>query len=265
MAAHRQLKYYFGRELAERLAVKIHPFYKAFDRAVFVDEVGTAVDPLELKQRVAAIADALHRQLPDRYTEAIEVLFQILGPENPKETGMFTEWYWVMPLAFYVEKYGTDTKDFVVSMRAIEAITKRNTGEYAIRPFLVLYPDRTLKMMAQWSKSPCFHVRRLASEGLRPRLPWAKKLTTFSQNPSPIITILENLKADPSAYVRKSVANNLNDLLKENYPFTLAVVRRWSLNTTKETRWILKHALRNQIKNKNPEALQLLHLIADKN
>ena len=76
--------------------------------------------------------------------------------------------------------------------------------------------------MAQWSKSPCFHVRRLASEGLRPRLPWAKKLTTFSQNPSPIITILENLKADPSAYVRKSVANNLNDLLKENYPFTLA-------------------------------------------
>ena len=264
MARHAQLKDYFGRDLAVRLADKIQPLYTKFDNERFINQVGTAVDSLALKQRVAAIADALHRQLPRRYTESIEVFLQILGPENKKETGMFTKGYWLMPLAFYIEKYGTDAENFDVSMEAIEAITKRNTGEYAIRPFLVRYPERTIRVMQKWSTSPHFHVRRLSSEGLRPRLPWTKRITTFSKNPFPIIDILENLKADPSAYVRRSVANNFNDLLKENYSFTIAVIRRWSIDAPKETRWIVKHALRNQIKSKNKEALQIIESTMNK-
>ena len=102
------------------------------------------------------------------------------------------------------------------------------------------------------------HVRRLASEGLRPRLPWAKKIEMFSQNPSPVISVLENLKSDSSAYVRKSVANNLADFLKENYKYTISTLEEWRKDASNETRWIIKHALRNEIKENNSEALKLV-------
>ena len=119
-------------------------------------------------------------------------MLKILGPENENETGMFKEYYWLMPVALFVEKYGLD--DFDTSINAISEITKRNTGEYAIRPFIRKYPKETLKIMKKWSKDKNVHLRRLASEGCRPRLPWSQKLDEFIDDPGPILPILENLK-----------------------------------------------------------------------
>jgi 3-methyladenine DNA glycosylase AlkC len=259
MSEFKRLKYYFGVELGLMLAEKITPYCSQFNRESFIQEIEAAIGAQELKQRVETIADALQHQLPKNYSDAISVLHKILGPENRNETGMFTEWYWLMPVAFFVEKYGLD--DYNASIQLIEEITKRNTGEYAIRPFLLAHPTETLAMAKAWSKHKNFHVRRLASEGLRPRLPWAKKITLFSHDPSVVIAVLENLKVDPSAYVRKSVANNLADFLKENYAYTIEVLEKWAVNANKETRWIIKHALRNEIKKENPIALQLVNIL----
>lgn len=123
---------------------------------------------------------------------------------------------------------------------------------------MLRYPEKTLAISVEWSKNENSHVRRLASEGLRPRLPWAKKIDLFSKDPSPVFTVLENLKSDQSAYVRKSVANNMADFLKENYSYTIAVIGKWKKGASKETLWIIKHALRNEIKKNNPIAFKLV-------
>ena len=256
MSEYKKLKYYFDKELGLLLANKIKPFHPEFDTDNFINEIDLSVHEQELKQRVETITDALFNQLPRVYCEAIKVLKKILGPENAKETGMFTEGYWLMPIAYYIEKYGVEY--FNESTTFIKEITKRNTGEYAIRPFLVKYPKKTLAVSDEWSKNGNVHVRRLASEGLRPRLPWAKKIDLFSNDPSPVFMVLENLKSDQSAYVRKSVANNISDFLKENYNYSIAVIENWKKNASKETQWIIKHALRNEIKKNNPEAIRLL-------
>ena len=256
MAEHVQLKFYFGKELAKLLADKIKPVYPEFKSRAFINKISRSVDDQELKQRVETIADAMQSNLPEDYLQATAILMQILGPENENETGMFKEYYWIMPIAFFVEKYGTN--HFKPSIKLIEAITKRNTGEYAIRPFILKYPEKTLSIMKRWSKSKNVHLRRLACEGLRPRLPWAKKMTLYCDDPEPVIKLLENLKSDSSAFVRKSVANHMNDLLKENNDEAFAVLTRWHKNPSEQTKWIIKHALRNEIKKKNPKALKLI-------
>lgn len=256
MAEYKQLKYYYDKELAELLADRIKPVYSKFDKKRFVKAVSNGVKSLELKARVEIITDAIKKYLPENYKSSIKILLKILGPENPNETGMFKEYYWLMPVAYFVEKYGLD--EFDTSINAIYEITKRNTGEYAIRPYIKKYPLKTLKVMKKWSKDKNVHVRRLASEGVRPRLPWSQKLDQFIDNPTPIFEIIENLKEDESMFVKKSVANNLNDILKDNYDIAIKVLRRWSKSKNKDTQWIVKHALRNETKKKNPEALKLV-------
>jgi 3-methyladenine DNA glycosylase AlkC len=257
--AYKKLKDWFDKDLAILLSEKIREHYDAFDAGVFIENVDKGTEQLELKDRVELIADQLHAQLPADFPQAIAILQRILGPENEKETGMFTEGYWLMPIATYVEKYGLG--HFQESMVAIEEITKRNTGEYCIRPFLEQYPDKTLEVMERWSRDPNVHVRRLASEGLRPRLPWARKLTQFIENPAPVLVILENLKDDDSKFVQKSVANTLNDILKDNYEIGITTIKKWAQDATKNRTWIIKHALRNQRKKGNPEAKKILEAL----
>ena len=180
----------------------------------------------------------------------------ILGPPNQNETGMFRDGYWLMPIAFFVEKYGID--DFETSTNAIYQITQRSTGEYAVRPFLIRFPDRMISLMLKWSQSKNVHVRRLSSEGIRPRLPWARKLDQFIRDPKPILPILENLRQDESLFVKKSVANNLNDILKDNYDIGFKVLKKWSDSQNTNTQWIIKHALRNELKKGNLEAKWLI-------
>ena len=245
--AYKQLKLWFDGELATQLADKILLVKPDFPRRSFVAAVEEQVPPLELKDRVEVIADELYRALGEAYLPGLDVLMQILGPENERETGMFTDFYWIMPIAKFVEKYGLE--DFDISMRAIEEITKRNTGEYAIRPFIERHGDRTMAQMLAWSVHPNKHVRRLASEGGRPRLPWASKLDGMIDDPRPLIPILDNLKDDDSKYVRKSVANCLNDILKDNPTIGRDLIDRWNTpGIGPQRKWIIRHALRNLLK-----------------
>lgn len=255
--AYKKLKLWFDKELAVLLSEKIINIYPGFNQNQFVLTVDQNVQGLELKDRVEVIADQLEAHLTDSYPRNINILMQILGPENSDETGMFSNYYWIMPIAQYVEKYGLN--DFEVSIDAIREITKRNTGEYAIRPYLETHTNKTLNVMLGWSKDENFHVRRLSSEGVRPRLPWAKQLKMFIEDPKPILPILNNLKDDSSKYVQKSVANCLNDILKDNPETGMDIIEKWSHDPTQERRWIIKHSLRTFIKRNNEWALNILN------
>jgi 3-methyladenine DNA glycosylase AlkC len=232
----------FGENLAKILSDKIVGIYKNFPAKEFCKSVKKEVVGKSYTERVGIIADNLRKYLPERYPEALTILTSILGPENPEETGMFSNFYWIMPVGKFIEKYGLD--DFSISISAIEAITKRNTGEYAIRPFAIKYPEKVLTVCKKWAKSKNFHLRRLASEGLRPKLPWAPKLYIWNKNPKSVFEILEILKEDEVKFVKKSVGNHLRDWLKVNPKEANKIVLKWSKSSNAHTQWILKHALR---------------------
>jgi 3-methyladenine DNA glycosylase AlkC len=156
----------------------------------------------------------------------------------------------------YVEVYGLDSWE--ASMAALEEFTQHISAEFAIRPFIVKYKDRTMAQMFEWARHEHTEVRRLASEGSRPRLPWGIALQALKADPSPILPIIEQLKQDESESVRRSVANNLNDIAKDNPQVVLDVLRRWQTIETAEMRRITSHALRTLVKQGHPEALELL-------
>lgn len=239
------------------LSEKLSTVDKSFDSTAFIKAVDKGVQPLELKARVELIADLLHQHLGGKYPKAIKTLSKIFGPENPNETGMFTEFYWLMPAAKYVEKYGLD--DYDLSMKALKEITKRHTSEYTIRPFIRTETKKTLDTLKAWAKEENFHVRRLACEGVRPKLPWASKLQRFIDNPKPIIPILNSLKDDPSKYVQKSVANCINDILKDNPAIGKDLIEKWNgPKISAQRKWIIKHALRNHLKKEDPWAMKMI-------
>lgn len=240
------LKNYFGENLARLLADKIRVVHPEFPDRKFLKDVRRNVDTLELKDRVRLISDALHAHLPQRYPDAMRLLTQIMGPVNPYETGMFKIYYWLMPVGQFIQDYGLQHP--AVSLRAIGALTQRNTGEYAIRPFVIRYPDRCIAQMTAWSTADSFHLRRLSSEGLRPRLPWSPRLDLFVEHHEPVFTILENLREDPIRFVQKSVANHLNDYLKVHPAAARKVIARWSRSSNVHTQWIVRHATRNDRK-----------------
>jgi 3-methyladenine DNA glycosylase AlkC len=154
----------------------------------------------------------------------------------------------------FVEVYGLE--DFKISMDALESFTINSSSEFAIRQFLLKYPDETIKQMKLWTKSKNEHIRRLASEGCRPRLPWAIALPTYKQNPKEILSILEILKDDESLYVRKSVANNLNDISKDNPQILKDITKSW-IGINRNRDWILKHGCRTLLKNGDTKILEI--------
>ncbi|MCG8569010.1 MAG: DNA alkylation repair protein [Spirochaetes bacterium] len=257
MAEFKKLKFYFDNDLALLLAKKIKQQDSNFADQDFIKNVTAQIEDLELKARVNVFTDFLYQYLPSHYPAALGLLLNILGPENESEKGMFTQGYWLMPVAFFVEKYGLPYYD--ESVQAIYEITKRHTGEYTVRPFLEQYPEKMLAKMLDWSTDSSFHVRRLASEGVRPRLPWAKKLDQFIEKPQTVLPILENLKEDSSKFVQKSVANCINDILKDNYQVGMDIAMKWSATNNLNTKWIIKHALRKELKKGNPQAIQIVN------
>lgn len=232
----------FGGSLAKILAEKIKKVQGNFDSKGFMLSVEKGVVGKSYTQRIEVIADSLKTFLPSSYEDSLSVLSKILGPENENETGMFTNFYWLMPVGKFVEKYGID--HFESSVAMIGEITKRNTGEYAIRPYARAYPQKTISICKKWAKSDNFHLRRLASEGLRPKLPWSPKLDVWVDNPKPVFEILELLKEDEVKFVKKSVANHLRDWLKVNPEEGKKLVASWSKSKNPNTIWILKHAHR---------------------
>lgn len=257
MADSQPFKAYFGVDLAARLAGDLRRVYPAFDADSFVGQVAADVESLELKDRVALIAAALRDHLPADYPTALATLLAILGPELDAEQGMFEHGYHVYPLAHFVEVYGLD--HYAESMRALHAITRRFSSEFAIRPYLRRYPQRTLAHLREWAHDPNPHVRRLVSEGTRPRLPWAMRLDPFIADPTPTLALLDLLHDDPSAYVRKSVANHLNDISKDHPARVIETLTRWQTTGTPDRiAWIARHALRSLVKAGDPAALALL-------
>ena len=238
----KKLKEWFDRDCAQRLGEAIRVHHPAFDLDGFVEEVESKVPPLELKDRVLVMATALVERLPSPYPKAAAVLERSLGPPLAGDTGMFTEGYWLMPIARFVEEFGLD--HFDISMELCVEITQRHTSEYAVRPYIVADLDRALRFIRDWAKSPNQHVRRLASEGLRPRLPWAKRLDVLVEDPEPALEVVASLRADPSRYVRKSVANLINDVSKDHPDRIKALVAEWGRDAHEHTKWILHHGTR---------------------
>ena len=231
----------------------VHP---RFDSPAFVRECLDGYDDLALLARGWKIADALQAHLPQRYPEAVEILVRSLGPRLDSSQGNGMVPFLYMPHAFFVARYGLD--HFEPSMRAQYEITKRFTAEFSIRPFLERHRDATLARLAEWTRDPDPHVRRLVSEGTRPRLPWAPRLRDFQRDPAPVLALLERLKDDPELYVRRSVANNLNDIGKDHPEVLFEVARRWKAGADANRQWIVRHALRSAVKRGEAGALRAL-------
>ncbi|MCL7382509.1 DNA alkylation repair protein [Streptomyces sp. 35G-GA-8] len=257
MASDYALKRHFNGDAARLIGDRIRAVHPEFDVEGYATEVESRIPGKELKDRVLVLTEGLRTRLPADYTHAVPILLTILGDELAEGEGMFNSSWFLMPVARFVEEYGLDHPD--LSLDAIEEITKRHTGEYAIRPYLEHHYAPTMDRVALWAGSPSHNVRRLASEGVRSRLPWARTLTVFVKDPRPVLEILEPLRSDPSEYVRKSVANNLNDISKDAPDIALATALRWlEESPTPETNWIVKHGLRTLVKKGDQQALALL-------
>ena len=228
----------------------------SFNTPSFLAQIESELDNLELKQRSALIATALHDHLPSNYIEAMTILQQSFPPELSEVDGEFSFGFDMMPIPHFVELYGLD--DFETSMAAMKEITKRFSAEFAIRPFLSRYPQRTLTVLQEWAKDGNVHVRRLVSEGTRPRLPWAGRLYQFIEDPTPILPLLAQLRFDSSLYVRRSVANHLNDIAKDHPELVVQTLRDWQQDGDENLEWITRHALRTLIKNGRADALALI-------
>ena len=250
------LKTYFGPDVPARIADMIQNVDGAFPREAFLVDALDGFEALELTPRARHIAVALGRHLPRDYEQAVEILIASLGPklEAAELTGMDVFVY--LPHVFYVAEFGVE--HFEASMRAQYELTQRFSAEYSIRVFLERYPERTLDRLGEWVFDSNVHVRRLVSEGTRPRLPWAPRLRAFQADPRPVLGLLELLKDDPELYVRRSVANNLNDIGKDNPAALIETCRRWTQDATAERRWLIRHALRSAVKRGDPEALEIL-------
>lgn len=218
------------------------------------------------KQRTAHIARVLKKFLPANYKDAIAKILELLDgvkhalPDfsriDDKNFGLLTLDYGLI-LANYIELYGLD--DYETSVKAMEKITQFTTCEFTTHVFIVKYPDKMMAQMLAWSKHEHWGVRRLASEGCRPRLPWAMTLPNLKKDPTPILPILENLKNDPARFVRLSVANNLNDISKDNPDVVIALAKKW-YGESAEVDWIVKHGCRSLLKQGNVEVMGLLGL-----
>jgi 3-methyladenine DNA glycosylase AlkC len=193
----------------------------------------------------------------------VEILLASLTPplESTDNNGLAVFFY--LPHVCFVAEYGLDPgtgnedDTFDVSMRAQYELTRRFSAEFSIRHFLIRHQERTLKKVHEWLTDPCPHVRRLCSEGTRPRLPWAIRIPSFISNPEPVLPILEALKDDQSLYVRRSVANNLGDIAKDHPDLAFGICEHWLIGASKERKWLIRHALRHPAKKGNPDALQL--------
>ncbi len=232
----------FRRTAAELTAV--HP---SFDAARFLAVTLPGLDELSLLQRIRRMTDGLHATLPAGYPRALRILRAWAAR---LDRGFVT----LVP-PDYVGCHGH--AHFKASMEALAEFTRLGSAEFAIREFLRRDLPRTLAVMERWSRDPDEHLRRLASEGCRPRLPWSFRLEPLIADPSPVAPILENLRADPSLYVRKSVANHLNDITKDHPAWVLDRLATWPADHA-PTAWITRHALRTLIKQGHPRALALI-------
>ncbi len=252
------LKTFFSPALVRRLATDVTRVQPSFNSRAFIKQASAGLDDLELLDRGKHIARALAAHLPPSYPAAVKVLLRSLGPEHASEelVGVGMGPFFYLPHTLFVAEHGLD--HFDVSMHAQYELTKRFSAESSIRPYIAKYPERTFAILREWTRDPNPHVRRLVSEGTRLRLPWASRVAWLDSNPEQVLELLELLKDDPATVVRRSVANNLNDLGKVRPELLTRTCARWLEDASPERRALVEHALRSAVKRGHVETLQLL-------
>ena len=246
------LKEMFNKKFFLHLAEEINKTYPAFDSKKFLKDVTSNLEELSLNQRMRKASETMHVHLPNDYKKTVTILRDTIpNVQRGYVSLLFPD---------YIGVYGR--KDIKTSLEALKYFTTFGSSEFAIREFLKLDFDKTLSEMKKWAKDKDHHVRRLSSEGSRPRLPWSFKLDEPIKNPYATKEVLEALKEDDELYVRKSVANHLNDISKDNPDAMLAIVKGWGTNN-KHTSWIIKHAARSLIKKGNQQILSVFKFEKD--
>lgn len=243
----------------------VHPKFdgKSFQRAAL-----DGLKPLAILQRGQHLARALREHLPERYEDAINILIRSLTPPNSQTDDLGLAVFFYLPHVSFVATYGLYPEHnggrdpFEVSMKAQYELTRRFSAEFSMRPYLIKWPERTLERLMEWTRDPDPHVRRLCSEGARPRLPWAMRIPAFVKDPTPVLPILEALKDDVDLYVRRSVANHIGDIAKDHPQLAFEICERWLAGASAERKWMIRHAVRHPAKKGVAAALRLRKLAA---
>ena len=247
------LKYVYNDEFFANFTKSFSAVKKDFDEVHFLKDIHSDDwKNKELKERMRHISLTMKKHLTDDFTENVTTILKIIS--HLEASGVEKDGFAYMFLPDFIEIYGIENYD--LSVFAFENITQFVTCEFGVRPFLKKYPQQMYAQMLVWSKHDYPMVRRLSSEGFRPRLPWGMGIPILKKNPSPILPVLENLKNDESESVRRSVANNLNDISKEHPELVIKLMKKWQGNTA-ETDWVVKHACRTLLKQGNLEVMQL--------
>ena len=254
------------REAIECLAHNICLVHPRFDGKVFQRSALNGLKPLSIMQRGQHLAKALREHLPSPYEQAVRILLKSLTPPLNGTVDLGLAVFFYLPHVSFVATYGLDPAHndghdpFETSMLAQYELTKRFSAEFSIRPFLIRWPERTLAQLQQWTSDSDPHVRRLCSEGTRPRLPWATRIPAFIKDPHPVLPILEALRDDADLYVRRSVANHIGDIAKDHSRLAFDLCERWLEGATTERKWLLRHAVRHPAKKGVKAALRIRRL-----
>lgn len=257
------LKELLDRKLVRLIGESLADVVPEFDPHQFEARAARDLNRLELKDRAIAIAEAMAEQLPADFNELAPLLIRSLGPPLAQTEGNGLAPFFYFPHIQLIAARGVSA--FESGMAANYEITQRFTAEFSIRPFLIEHRARCLKLLARWTQDPSAHVRRLVSEGARPRLPWAMRLPEFQADPRHTLPLLERLKDDPELYVRRSVANHLGDIAKDHPDVAFDVCDAWldevqnsdDIATSENRRWIIRHAVRHPFKQGQPRAIAL--------
>jgi 3-methyladenine DNA glycosylase AlkC len=242
-------------------ALHLRRAWPAFDAARFEALAGQGLQALEFKARAMHLCAALEATLPPDFVHAADVIEAALAPAGdgdelsalrigPEGLAGWVVW----PLGEYVVRRGVATPQR--ALRALHALTQRHTAEWAIRPFIEQHPELTFATLAAWATDPSAHVRRLASEGSRPRLPWGAQLKALVSDPSPTLPLLRMLQDDPSAYVRRSVGNHLNDIAKDHPELIVHWLKEHLPGATPQRRALLWQASRTLVKQGHAQVLE---------
>jgi 3-methyladenine DNA glycosylase AlkC len=250
-------------DLVRCIGSHVAQHHATFDRLGFEADILSELEDLELKQRAGLIARHLDRHLPRDLSARFAILQAMLHPmteiafdRGSDERGI--RGWGMMPLGMVVAASGLD--DFDASFALLKEMTKRATAEFDVRPFLAQDQERSLAIMAPWVKDESVHVRRLVSEGTRPRLPWGMRLQALVADPTPTLPLLEALKDDPEDYVRRSVANHLNDIAKDHPDLVAGIAKSWLKDADKPREKLVRHACRSLIKQGHSATLEAFGL-----
>ena len=250
------LKNFLDTKLIQQISDRIKAVYPSFAGPDFVAAVDADLHSLELKPRFILIASKLREYLPPEYPVALDILVSILDEQGRGFEPIEDPGFRLLPIPTFVERFGLEHPR--ESLDAMTIITRFTSCESAIRPYIMRYPAQTMERLHEWAQDSNEHMRRLASEGSRPRLPWSPQLTEFIADPTPTQALLEHLKDDPSLYVRRSVANHLNDISKDHPQIVLERMEAWKNGASEERLWLINHALRSLVKKGDKRALAIL-------